>query len=153
MASAGANFFHLRRFHSHDADHAAGGGIGGRLHRFTPSPHHSQSTLETHGSGKDQGCIFSEAQTGRGGAGLRGLGIIRTERLQGGQAGDKNRRLAYYRGIEPLDRTIRADLGQIIAEDFSRLIEEPSRRRESLAKLLSHPHGLGSLSGEKKSGF
>ena len=71
-----ADGFDLKSLEREDAHHAAGLGVGRRLHRLSASTDDLQSVLKAQGAGKGQGRVFAEAQAGRRGATVDAVGSL-----------------------------------------------------------------------------
>ena len=133
-----------------DGDHAAGGGVGGGLHRLAALPHHAQAVAEAHGPREDQGGVLAEAEAGGAGAGGDHVGLRRLQRFEGGEAADEDGGLADDGGVEPLGRALGADRGEVVAEHLGRLVEQPPRRGQGFAELPAHADRLAALAGEEE---
>ena len=112
--------------------------------------HHHQAFVEIHDAGEDHGGILAQAQAGRGFAGKHDVGRLRSQRFQGGQAGDEQGRLAVDRGIEVVGRPLEAELGQVVAEQFGGAVVEPPRSGQRFGQPPAHAHGLCALSRKQK---
>ena len=89
---------HLLALQAEDADHAAGRGVGGVLHRPAALLHDAQAGFEIHHAGEHQGRVFAEAQAGRRrAASSTSSGELLLQLLQRRQAGDEQCRLAVDR--------------------------------------------------------
>ena len=140
--------FDLGPLQPQDADHAAGRGVGGVLHRGAALLHQAQAVFEIHHAGKDQRRVFAQAQSGRRFARQRHVGLGGPQRFQRGQAGDEQRRLAVDGRIELFGRPFEAELGQIVAQDFGRRGRTAARRRAATRPTAGPCRRFGPLARE-----
>ena len=132
-----------------NADHAAGRGVGGRLHGLAARLHHAQPVGETQRVGERQRGVFAEAQAGRGDALAGRRGFVLAQRFEGGEAGDEQGRLADDGGIEPRFRPVPADVGEVVAENLRRLIVHAADGGRPCGKDLAHADHLRPWPGKR----
>ena len=153
LRASSQSFCDLLALHAEDADHAAGRGVGGVLHRAATLLHDAQARFEIHHAGEHQGRVLAEAQAGRRRAALDQLGRVLLQLLQRGEAGDEQRRLAVHGRIELLRRAFGAELVEVVAEHLGRAIEQRPCRGHLRAHGRAHADGLSALAGEEKGDF